>query len=283
MMKEKWMKKLTLSGSEEKEQITSVPLAMIHTNPYQPRKNFEEEKIQELAQSIKTYGLLQPIIISSLENGESYRIAAGERRFKACIWLGWSEIPAIIREYQDSSMAAVALIENLQREDLNFIEEAEGYKRLQEEFNLTQEVLAQRLGKSQSAIANKTRLLKLPEDIREMLKAERLSERHGRALLQLNNDKQREAAEKIVKDKLTVKESEELVQELTNKMEDAERNPSQTKLRKKKTVVVKDHRIFLNTIRQAVQVIEKAGLNPEIFESEGAEYWEITIKLPKNI
>lgn len=281
-MKENWMKKLSLSGAEGKEQISSVPLVRIHPNPYQPRKDFEVEKIQELAQSIKTYGLLQPIILATVENGDGYIIAAGERRYKACLWLGWREIPAIIREYQGSSMAAVALIENLQREDLNYIEEAEGYKRLQEEFNLTQEVLAQRLGKSQSAIANKMRLLKLPVEIREMVKAEKLSERHARALLQLPRDMQREAVEKIVSGNLNVKETEELVQDLLKQEESAEELPSQAnRLRKKKTVIVKDHRIFLNTIRQAVRVIEKAGLNPHIVENENSECWEVTIKLPK--
>ncbi len=277
------MKRLSLSGAEGREQISSVPLTRIYSNPYQPRKDFEEEKIQELAQSIKTYGLLQPIILATVENGEGYIIAAGERRYKACLWLGWREIPAIIREYQDSSLAAVALIENLQREDLDYIEEAEGYKRLQEEFNLTQEVLAQRLGKSQSAIANKMRLLKLPVEIREMLKADKLSERHARALLQLPREKQGEAVEKIISEKLNVKETEELVQDL-EKQEEGEGGKPSTKskqLRKKKTVVVKDHRIFLNTIRQAVRVIEKAGLYPRIIENEDSECWEVTIKLPK--
>ena len=274
-MKEPWGKIRLEKREHQKEEIRNIDMRLIHSNPYQPRKIFEEEKIMELAQSIKTYGLLQPIILTP--DKEGYCIIAGERRFMACNALGWTEIPAIIREYKGSSMAAVALIENLQREDLNFMEEAQGYKRLIDEFNLTQEVLAQRLGKSQSTIANKLRLLKLPDNIKEIIKQGSLSERHARALLKLNSEEmQQEAVSYILKMDLNVKETEKLVHELAKK--ETKKDESSSNQRK---VVIRDLRIFLNTIRQAINIIRRAGLTPQVDEVDEDNYFEIRIRLPK--
>ncbi len=256
------------------EEVSKIALHMIQSNRYQPREKFDEEKIQELAQSIKTYGLLQPIIVTGAEHG--YSIVAGERRFMACKLLKWETIPAIIREYQGSSLAAVTLIENLQREDLNIVEEAKGYKRLIEEFNLTQEVLAQRLGKSQSTIANKMRLLKLPMEIKNFLVEGKMTERHARALLKLESpEKQQQAAELIIEQNMNVVDTEKMVLEFTEE----ENGEAEKKGRRK--VVVRDLRIFLNTIKQAVQVIRQAGLNPSFQEQEKDDCWEICIRLPK--
>lgn len=274
-MKEPWGKIRLEKREHQKEEIRNIDMRLIHSNPYQPRKIFEEEKIMELAQSIKTYGLLQPIILTP--DKEGYCIIAGERRFMACNALGWTEIPAIIREYKGSSMAAVALIENLQREDLNFMEEAQGYKRLIDEFDLTQEVLAQRLGKSQSTIANKLRLLKLPDNIKEIIKQGNLSERHARALLKLNSEeKQQEAVSYILKMDLNVKETEKLINELAKK--EAKKDGGSSNQRK---VVIRDLRIFLNTIRQAINIIRRAGLTPQVDEVDEDNYFEIRIRLPK--
>jgi ParB family chromosome partitioning protein len=274
-MKEPWGKIRLEKREHQKEEIRNIDMRQIHSNPYQPRKIFEEEKIMELAQSIKTYGLLQPIILTP--DKEGYCIIAGERRFMACNALGWTEIPAIIREYKGSSMAAVALIENLQREDLNFMEEAQGYKRLIDEFDLTQEVLAQRLGKSQSTIANKLRLLKLPDNIKEIIKQGNLSERHARALLKLNSEeKQQEAVSYILKMDLNVKETEKLINELAKK--EAKKDGGSSNQRK---VVIRDLRIFLNTIRQAINIIRRAGLTPQVDEVDEDNYFEIRIRLPK--
>lgn len=274
-MNENWSKKLGLSNKDvNKEEIKLIGIDKIKVNPYQPRKTFEDTKIKELAQSIKTYGLLQPIIVTVDDN--NYQIVAGERRYLACQYLGWTEIPALVREYHGSSLAAVALIENLQRENLNFIEEAYGYKRLIEEFSLTQEVLAQRLGKSQSTIANKLRLLKLPDNIKNLLQEEKLTERHARALLKLDSSKkQQEAVEIMINMDLNVKEAEELVQQLN-------RGPREDSLKKQnRRVIIRDLRIFLNTIRQAVSIIRKAGLEPAVEENDMKDYWEIRIRLPK--
>ena len=279
-MKEQWVR-LWGNRDERKEnepdKIISVPLAKIVSNPYQPRKYFEKEKIDELAQSINTYGLLQPILLTKVDN--VYQIAAGERRFLACSSLGWKEIPAIIREYRQSNLAAVAMIENLQRENLDFIEEAYGYRRLIEEFNLTQEVLAQRLGKSQSTIANKLRILNLPEEIINELKKEKLTERHARSLLKLNSsEEQKEAIKTIAELKLNVKDSEEFIKNILKK---EERKTRQVKDKGLKRAVIRDMRIFLNTIRQAVRFIEKAGITPQVEEKEADDFWEIKIRLQK--
>jgi len=279
-MKEQWVR-LWGNRDERKEnepdKIVNIPLAEIISNPYQPRKYFEKEKIKELAQSINTYGLLQPIILTKSNN--VYQIAAGERRFMACSSLGWKEIPAIVREYRQSNLAAVAMIENLQRENLDFIEEAYGYRRLIEEFKLTQEVLAQRLGKSQSTIANKLRILNLPDEIISELKKAKLTERHARSLLKLNScEEQKEAIKTIADLKLNVKDSEELIKNILKK---EEKQPRTGKGKRIKRIVIRDKRIFLNTIRQTIRIIEKAGLTPQVEESETDEFWEIKIRLQK--
>lgn len=258
------------------DEMVQVSLSFIKPNPYQPRKEFEPLKIEELAQSIKTYGLLQPIILK--ETGKNkYQIVAGERRYLACKKLGWETIPALLRRLDSSGMTAVALIENLQRENLNFMEEAAGYMRLIKEFSLTQEILAQRLGKSQSTIANKLRLLKLPEEVKETIVKESLSERHARSLLKLKDDEeQRRMLHRVVKEKMTVKETEGEVNRTISRAK--EKN---TCGRKERKVVVRDLRIFLNTIRQAVNTIKRFGLSPQVTETDRGDYFEVTIILPK--
>lgn len=259
---------------ETAEEIKKISLQLIRSNRYQPRENFDQEKIQELAQSIKTYGLLQPIIVTQEEEG--YSIVAGERRFMACKLLQWQEMPAIVRDYRGSSLAAVALIENLQRENLNIIEEAQGYKKLIEEFDLTQEVLAQRLGKNQSTIANKMRLLKLPAMIKDMLGEGKLTERHARTLLKLDSpEKQQKVVDIILEQNLNVNETEILVSNM------AKESGEHAEEKSRRKVVIRDLRIFLNTIRQAVHVIRQAGLNPSIKETENEDSWEIVVSLPK--
>ncbi len=271
-MKETWNKLLGLSPEESgEEEVQMILLEMVTPNPYQPRKVFDPERIEELAQSIKTYGLLQPVIVRKRDH--KYQLVAGERRYLACLKLGWARIPAIVKEYNDSSMGAIALIENLQRENLNFMEEAEGLERLLNEFGLTQEVLAQRLGKSQSTIANKLRILKLPQEVKQYFKDSSLTERHARALLKVTDTRQQLEVIKTVLDKeLNVKQTENLVDTI------GERRGNN---RNKSRVIVKDLRIFLNTIRQAVETVKKAGLIPRVFEKDCGEYYEVRICLPK--
>lgn len=262
-----------LEGESSKEKVIQARIDHLQPNPYQPRKSFPEEKIAELTQSIKTYGLLHPIIVRRA--GRAYQIVAGERRVIACRNLGWKTIPAIVKELSDSAVAAMALIENLQRENLGYLDEAAGYARLIQTFNLTQEVLAQRLGKSQSTIANKMRLLKLPEEVKDLLVKEQLSERHARALLRLNSaEQQKKMVQEIIQRDLTVSDTEKRIDRLVERKE-IEKPGMQRK------GMVRDMRIFLNTIHQAIKIIEGSGLSPEVEEKVEQDYIEVTIRLFK--
>ncbi|MDI9457663.1 MAG: nucleoid occlusion protein [Dethiobacteria bacterium] len=274
-MKDDRLKKIPfLEGEPGKDKVIKVKIEALQPNPYQPRQSFPEEKINELKQSIRTYGLLHPIIVRRF--GRVYQIVAGERRVMACRDLGWQTIPAIVKEINDSAMAAMALIENLQRENLNYLDEAAGYARLIESFNLTQEVLAQRLGKSQSTIANKMRLLKLPDEVKDLLVKEQLTERHARALLKLESEEQQlKMVQEIIQEGLTVSDTERRIAQLNE--------PSKKKKDKRpRKGVVRDVRIFLNTIRQAVKIIEDSGLHPEVEEKAEADFIEVTIRLNKS-
>ena len=265
---------MTSMDNESKTgKIENIKLNEISLNPFQPRTEFCEEKIRELAQSIKTYGLLQPIIVR--KSKKSYQLVAGERRLLACRGLGWKTIPAMVKDIGDSAMAAIALIENLQRENLNLIEEAKGYARLLQEFGYTQEALAQRLGKSQSTIANKIRLLKLPVEIKSGLAEGLITERHARALLKLPSEElQLKIYNEIIEKNLTVKQVEQKIDRMVG-----DRLLQTSKQHSR--VVIRDLRIFLNTIHQAVEIIEESGLNPQVLEQEHPECYEVIIRLPK--
>lgn len=192
------------------EEITQLNIADISANPFQPRREFKDSEIQELADSINNFGLIQPITVRKKDN--KYELIAGERRLRAAKKLGKLKIPAVIRKFNDQEMAEIALVENLQRKDLNFLEEAVAYQRLLEEFNLSQKELAERLSKGQSTIANKLRLLQLDDKIQEILIENNLSERHGRALLKTNSvELQLEILNEVIDKDLTVRESENLI------------------------------------------------------------------------
>ena len=192
-----------------KEAIVKVPLNELHANPYQPRKTFDEEALQELAASIKEHGVFQPIIVKKGIKG--YEIIAGERRVKAATIAGLTEIPAIIRDFNDQEMMEIALLENLQREDLNAIEEANAYRKLQENLNITQESLAKRLGKSRSHITNMLGLLTLPLDIQKQIEEKKISMAHARVLSKLEDREQQiSLANRIINEKISVHELEEL-------------------------------------------------------------------------
>lgn len=201
----------TLEDNENK--IYYIPLNKITSNPNQPRKDFSEEKIIELAQSIKENGLIQPIIVRKSANG--YQIVAGERRFRACTYLKLKEIPAIIKDFSDQQTSKIALIENIQRQDLNPIEEALAYKSLIEEYGLKQGELAEVLGKSRSAITNSMRLLELPKDVLKLIREGSISMGHGRALLGVESPKKiSEAAKEVLKKGLSVRQTETLVKKV---------------------------------------------------------------------
>ena len=197
--------------------IKKVRMSLIEPNKKQPRRHFDEEKITALADSIKEHGLIQPIIITPSDNN-MYKIVAGERRWRAAKKANLKEIPAVIRKYSEEQVAEIALIENLQRENLNPIEEAIGYNLLMDEFNLTQELISQRVGKSRSAIANSLRLLSLEDEIQKMLILGTLTSGHARAILSLDDKELRIALSKrIIEDNLNVRQAEALAKQLQKK------------------------------------------------------------------
>ncbi|CAM4049161.1 nucleoid occlusion protein [Bacillus wiedmannii] len=255
------------------EEIQEIPIVNITPNRYQPRTVFDDARIEELALTIRTHGLIQPIVVRQYED-DKYEIIAGERRFRAATKLGWEKVPAIIKNLNDTETASVALIENLQREELTAIEEAVAYQKLIELHNLTQEALAQRLGKGQSTIANKLRLLKLPEEIKRALLEKSITERHARALIPLKNEElQLKVLQEIVEKQLNVKQTEERIAKL---LEEAK-----PKRKAKQKAVSRDTRIAMNTIRQSLQMVADSGLNVNSAEEEFDEYYQITIKIPK--
>lgn len=260
-----------LSSSE----VVELPIVQIEPNRYQPRAIFNDETISELAQTIEQHGMIQPIIVRKLTE-DRYELIAGERRWRAVQMLNWRSIPTIIREMNDNETASVALIENLQREELTVIEEAVAYQRLIELQRLTQEALAQRLGKSQSTIANKLRLLKLPIDVQEALMNKSITERHARALIKVRDEKiQLTLLQEIIEQELNVKQTEERIASLETPVQ---RQKTKRPLLKGFS---KDIRIAMNTIRQSLSMVTNTGVNVETDESENEEYYQITIKIPK--
>lgn len=237
-------------------EVVRVPLAQVIPNPYQPRKTFDEEGLQDLAASIAQYGVLQPLLVAPMEDGSgNYLLIAGERRLRASKMAALAEIPVIISDYTQQQIAEIALIENLQREDLHYLEEAEGYEMLMNEFHLTQDSMAARVGKKQSTIANKLRLLRLPQAVRESLRKNALTERHARVLLKLPTEaEQLQILETVVKNTFSVRQTEEYVKKYL------EAGEGEVAPKKKRLVIVNDVRIYLNSIKQIVSTIKDVGI-----------------------
>ncbi|MFB1051714.1 nucleoid occlusion protein [Paraliobacillus sp. JSM ZJ581] len=259
------------------DEVIQIPVKEIAANRYQPRSIFNQEKIEELAQTIHTHGMIQPIVVRKMtpdEEGRGFELIAGERRWRAVSFLAWETVPAIIREMSDTETASVALIENLQREELTVIEEAKAYERLLQLHGLTQEALAQRLGKSQSTIANKMRLLKLPKSVQIAILEKKITERHARALISIKDpEKQEKILQEIIDKNLNVKQTEDRIQKLFE----------QLPKKKKPTLkgVNKDMRIAMNTIKQSLHMVTETGINLETDEQDYDDYYQITIKIPK--
>lgn len=235
--------------------LRSVRVDEIRANPFQPRGHIEEDDLRELMSSIQANGVLQPVILRPRDDG--YELIAGERRWRAAMMAGLAEIPAIVREASDRQVAILALLENLQREDLHFFEEAEGYARLLSEFELTQEELARQVGRSQGSVANKLRLLRLPEAVREIISREMLTERHARALLAVPDEEiQSQLARECAKQGWTVRELE------THAARRVAPQP-----RQRRTAVVTDARIFINEFRRAAGTLRDQGFRVDMRES----------------
>lgn len=276
-VKDQFSRIFGLSDKSENEEIRQIPVDIIVPNPYQPRTVFDDEKIDELCQTIRTHGLIQPIVVR-LRNTH-YEIIAGERRWRATKKLGLERIPAIVKELNDTQTASIALIENLQREGLTAIEEATAYQKLIELHSLTQESLAQRLGKGQSTIANKLRLLHLPQVIQEALMARIITERHARALIPLKDAEwQEKVLQEILERELNVKQTENRVKLLL----EAFTNPKQEKEKKPRwKAFSRDARIAINTVRQSIDMVMQTGLPVETNEEDNEEYFQFTIRIPK--
>ncbi|SJZ89519.1 nucleoid occlusion protein [Garciella nitratireducens] len=266
-------------------EIEYIPVNNIRPNPYQPRKYFNQSAIEELATSIKNYGILQPLSVRKI--GESsYELIAGERRLRAAKLLELETVPVIVVEIVDQDSALIALIENLQREDLNYIEEAQSYYHLINDHGLTQEQVAQKVGKTQSTIANKLRLLRLSESVQKVVIDQSLSERHARALLRLPDEElQMDVLNKIIKNKLNVKKTEELIEKTRQKLIEQDHKLKDSKSnRKKSRARVKSYinfRIYVNTIRNAFEEIKKTGVQATFEQKDHEDFLEIKIKLPK--
>ena len=253
-------------------QIELIDADLIFPNPNQPRMTFDYDSLQSLALSIKENGLLQPLTVRAFDE-RAYELISGERRLRACRIACLREIPCVVVEATDEQSGVFALIENVQRSDLNFYEEALAIRKLQYNFGLTQEELARRLGKSQSSLSNKLRVLRLPPDIIGDLLSAGLSERHARALLALDeNADRRKALETVLVKHLTVAETEKLVAGMIEDIPNPRREPIGR---------FKDLNVFVNTLNHAVDTMRKAGIDADSEKSETHDYIEYVIRIPK--
>ena len=256
-------------------QVLQVPLSKIVPNPYQPRKEFESEALSELADSIRQYGVLQPLLVAPGKD-DTYILIAGERRLRASTMAGLGTVPVIVSEYTTQQIAEIALIENLQRKDLHYLEEAEGYEKLVSIFHLTQESMAIRVGKKQSTIANKLRLLRLPVSVRNKLHNSELTERHARALLKLENEETQKAVlQKVLKGKLNVRQTEALV-------EKALKEAGKQNQKKPRLVIVNDVRIYLNSIKEVMETVKNSGIPASMEQEMDGDDVVVTLRI-KNV
>lgn len=261
--------------SKEENRVLEIPTIQIRPNKTQPRKSFDEDELRLLSQSIATNGILQPLTVRKINQNE-YELVAGERRLRASVLAGLQKVPCVLIKCSDKESAIFALLENIQRSDLNMFEEARGISRLIRKFGLTQEEAAARLGKKQSTVANKLRLLKLSMEEQDWVLQSGLSERHARSLLRIDDEEVRkEILSKIVAENLSAKETEDLVLKIICRA-----TVSETAHQEKK-FIVRDVRIFVNTITKAVDTMRLSGINAIAKKQENDEYIEYTVKIPK--
>ena len=259
--------------------VYQLPIDKIRPNPYQPRKYFNRASLEELSASILSYGVLQPITVRKMSGGY-YELVAGKRRLRASELAGLTTIPAILLQVSDSDSAALAFIENIQRQNLSFLEEAEGYRSMMEDYGLTQEELAVKLSKSQSSIANKLRVLKLEEPVKRMLLEYHFTERHARALLKLPDEESRlMMLQRMVREEMNVKRTEEAIQETLEEMRRL--SVQRAEQREKRYVRSSDFRLFTNTIKQSVEVIRRSGMDVLYEDRQEEDCCEIVIRIRK--
>jgi ParB family transcriptional regulator, chromosome partitioning protein len=257
--------------------IEKLSVDSIKPNPYQPRKTFNKASLEDLCQSIQNYGVLQPISVRKI--GESgYELVAGERRLRAATMAGLGEIPAIIVDFIDQDSAVVALIENLQREDLNFFEEAEGYFNLINDHGINQEEVAKRVGKNQSTVANKIRLLRLAPEVKQIISDFSLTERHARALLRLpDTELQLKILSEVCKKNLNVKATEDIIEKMMQKISEPKEEEKKRNIRG-----VFNFKIYVNTLKNTFNAIKETGIDATFEQKDAGEYIEVVVKIPKN-
>lgn len=266
--------------NKDDNKVILIPTIAIRPNKTQPRKNFDEADLKSLSQSIVQNGILQPLSVRRI-NSTEYELIAGERRLRAAIMAGITKVPCIIIKCSDKESAVYALIENIQRRDLGMFEQARGIARLIRKYGLTQEQVAIFLGKKQSTIANKLRLLRLTFDEQEWIVSASLSERHARALLRIDDEAlRREALSRIISENMNVNQTEAFITDVLMRRTTI---PLEEKKKPEKKIVVKDVRIFVNTITKAVDTMRLSGINATSCKNETDDYIEYTVKIPKSV
>ena len=270
---------LTLVSGREDRVLRRIRISEIVRNPNQPRRYFDPEAIATLAESIRQYGVLNPLTVRRTGNG-GYELVAGERRLRAARVAGLTDVPCLLINADGEDSSVIALVENLQRRDLDFFEEANGFKRLIEQFGLTQEEAARKVGKTQSAVANKLRLLRLSQQNMELIRCNNLTERHARALLRLNDEADRiNVTNYIIEHELNVSRTEEYIDEFLK----AKENPQpvvEAESGKRVVRLFKDVRFFLNTLNRAVGVMVDAGIGATVKQQESEDGLTLTICIP---
>ena len=270
---------LTLVSGREDRVLRRIRISEIVRNPNQPRRYFDPEAIATLAESIRQYGVLNPLTVRRTANG-GYELVAGERRLRAARVAGLTDVPCLLINADGEDSSVIALVENLQRRDLDFFEEANGFKRLIEQFGLTQEEAARKVGKTQSAVANKLRLLRLSQQNMELIRCNNLTERHARALLRLNDEADRiNVTNYIIEHELNVSRTEEYIDEFLK----AKENPQpvvESESGKRVVRLFKDVRFFLNTLNRAVGVMVDAGIGATVKQQESDDGLTLTICIP---
>ncbi len=262
-------------GLFESNRVLFLPVGNIVPNPNQPRKKFAKAGLLELADSIQQHGVLQPLSVRRLTGGQ-YELISGERRLRAAKMAGLDTVPCILVSADNLESSLLALIENLQRRDLDFVEEANALQTLISTYHLSQEEAARRVGKSQSAVANKLRLLKLSPTLLEALRASGLTERHGRALLRLPEQQRKEAMNHIIEEGLNVAQTDAYIDQLLAPP------PEKPSKRSRPKIYIRDIRLFLNTLRRGLETMQRSGLDAQCGQEENEDSIVLTITIPKN-
>ena len=265
----------------DSKKILSLPIDSIHPNPDQPRRQFDPSSLSELADSIMRYGVLQPLTVRRLPQG-GFELVAGERRLRASKLAGLKNVPCILLNVGSENSGMIALVENLQRRDLDYLEEAEGLSELIKKYGISQEEAARRVSKSQSAVANKLRLLKLSPEILYILRENSLSERHARALLRLPDESSRlDALKAILDNDMNVASTEHYIDELLSRNSSSAGPPPKKARKKSPYFVIKDIRIFLNTVTKGIGLMTRSGIDAELDMQETDGALVLTITLPR--